>query len=430
MSGLAERARAVLDDNWLGDATRPGPHLYPHQWSWDAAFAAIGYATFAPERGWQELRSLFRGQWSSGLLPHIVFHPGTEAYFPGPEVWRTDLSPAAPRDVQTSGIVQPPLHASAALRLFRVDPDREQLADLFPRLVAWHDYLDRERDPEDDGCVAIRHPWESGQDDSPAWDPALEAVPAEAGPPPYRRVDLTMVAAHQRPTDLDYGHYMALVERFKRHRYDELEIRRRSPFLAEEVVFNALLVRAGEDLAALAQALGHDDSRFRAQAARTRDAMNERLWSERLGRYVSRDLRTGRLLPASVSATFVPLFAGVPDPARAGALLDLLSSRRFWPTASGGFAVPSSDRLSPAFSPRRYWRGPVWVNLNWLIHEGLIRYGFGDQAEALRAMTIELVSRSGFREYFDPRDGEGLGAASFTWTAALTLDLLRLRQTT
>src|SRR3712207_6991915 len=42
--------------------------------------------------------------------------------------------------------------------------------EAFPRLAAWHEYLYRERDPEEEGLVYIRHPWESGMDNSPMWD--------------------------------------------------------------------------------------------------------------------------------------------------------------------------------------------------------------------------------------------------------------------
>ena len=90
---LAEKAKAVLESNWMGHATKPAPNLYPHQWSWDSAFIATGYAHYNQGRAEQEMRSLFAGQWSNGLLPHIVFNSAVNDYKPGPEFWRTDLSP-------------------------------------------------------------------------------------------------------------------------------------------------------------------------------------------------------------------------------------------------------------------------------------------------------------------------------------------------
>jgi len=86
--------------------------------------------------------------------------------------------------------------------------------------------------------------------------------------------------------------------------------------------------------------------------------------------------------------------------------------------------VTSASKSSPAFDPRRYWRGPVWVNVNWFFIQGLERSGLQAEAGELRRMTLELVSRSGFYEYYDPRSGEPLGASDFSWSAALTLDLL------
>jgi hypothetical protein len=115
---LARRAKGVLRHNWLGDATKPAPRLYPHQWSWDSAFIAIAYAHFNQSRAEKELRSLFRGQWENGLVPHIVFNPNAKDYSPGPRFWQTGRSPHASRDPLTSGLIQPPVHATAVLHVY------------------------------------------------------------------------------------------------------------------------------------------------------------------------------------------------------------------------------------------------------------------------------------------------------------------------
>ena len=80
---LVRQAKTVLEFNWTGNYTQPGPRLYPHQWSWDSALIAIGYARYDPERAGQELRHLFEAQWKNGLLPQIVFNPEFHGYFPG-----------------------------------------------------------------------------------------------------------------------------------------------------------------------------------------------------------------------------------------------------------------------------------------------------------------------------------------------------------
>src|SRR5215470_14481898 len=116
---LLDRAQRVLDANWTGEATLASRSLYPHQWSWDAAFVAIGRSWSEPARAMRELESMFRAQWANGMLPHIRFDPAARDYFPGPDFWASDRVALAPAGQPTSGLTQPPLHARAALEVFR-----------------------------------------------------------------------------------------------------------------------------------------------------------------------------------------------------------------------------------------------------------------------------------------------------------------------
>ena len=430
MDALVETARAVLEHNWLGGATRPGPRLYPHQWSWDSAFNAIGWSHVDWDRAATELRTLFAAQWPNGMLPHIVFSDGASEYFPGPDVWDTPQFDGQPR---TSGIVQPPVHALAVRLVAERAPSPEQgralLGDLFEPLRAWHDYLYRERDHDGTGLVAIRHPWESGMDDSPVWDPALVAIPLDpATTPTYRRVDLTLVEADQRPDAADYDYYVALVEAFKRAHYDEARMRETCPFWVVDPLFNSALACGGEELATIAEAVGADPDPFRSAAAHTTRALNDRLWDPELGLYVSYDRRRRMPLRAPIVACFAPLLTAAPNERQMHALTTTMTSMRFWPPHERGVGVTSYDRLAPGFSRRQYWRGPVWANVNWLLARGMRRHGLAAPAERLDGETLELVERSGYWEYYDPLNGEGLGSERFSWTAALVLDILATKR--
>ena len=91
------------------------------------------------------------------------------------------------------------------------------------------------------------------------------------------------------------------------------------------------------------------------------------------------------------------------------------------------YPVPSVAASEPSFEPDfasgLIWRGPSWVNTNWLLIGGLWLHGHGGVADELTERTLEMVARGGFREFFDPRTVTGHCAESFGWTA-LVLDLL------
>lgn len=426
---LARQARMVLDFNWTGSYTQPSPRLYPHQWSWDSAFIALGYAHYDTERAASELTSLFRGQWANGLLPHIVFNPEIEGYFPGSGFWRTGGSPHAPGEVGTSGVVQPPVHATAALRLYRsMDPARGQefLENLFPRLVAWHEYLHRERDPDGGGLVYIRHPWESGMDNAPTWDPIMQRIRIRPGAVPgYQRRDMQFVSAADRPKDAEYDRFTYLIDLFAGHGYDEARIREECPFLVEDVLFNSLLCGADRDLAEVSRLLGRDGSLHERRSEEAARAMNARLWDEEHGVYLGFDRVTGGTVRVyDAIGGFLPLFAGIPDGERAQRLVENLAAGGFCLQDNGCYPVASYDRHGFGFSPVRYWRGPVWVNVNWMLMHGLERYGYPEHAARLRQTVLDLVRGAGFYEYFDPTSGRGHGSDFFSWTAALLLDIL------
>ena len=430
---LETRARAILEQNWDGFYTRPAAGLYPHQWSWDSAFIAIANAHIDVERAITEMKSLFKGQWANGLLPHIVYHKYSETYFPGPDFWRTDRCPHAPDEPKTSGIVQPPVHATAVLHILRCINDRDRAHTfarmMFPRLVAWHDYLYCKRDPEGDGLVCIRHPWESGQDNSPVWDAVLKRIqPKPEEIPSYRRKDTVFVSGDERPETSDYDRYVYLIKLFYDRNYDEAAICRDTPFRVQDVLFNTLLIKAEQDLAEIARYLHENPTKFENRAEWSARRMNEKLWDEKHGIYFDYDVVNQTILDVHVAAGFSPLYAGVPGREQANRIMDYLNSFAFCPIGENCYAVPSYDRAAPGYSPKKYWRGPIWMNINWLLYRGVRAYGYDAYADWIRRSMLELPARFGFYEYYDPDEGGGHGSKDFSWTAALVLDFIHEEQ--
>jgi glycogen debranching enzyme len=421
---LAEAARAVLAANWMGVSTVPSPRQYPHQWGWDAAYIAIGWSWIDPGRAATELESLLRGQWEDGRVPHIVFDPRVDedAYFPGPGFWRT-----GPDGIATSGLTQPPLHARAALEVAQRTPDGEAargfLRRVFPQLAAQHAYLAERRNAGGSGLAAIVHPWESGLDDSPAWDEPLAAVelPPE-GVAPYERRDLAHVDPRDRPTHFAYDRFVHLARSYRDGGYADEGLADRSAFLIEDPLFNAIWLWSVDALVAIAELIGEDAGPYREAADGLHGALMERLWDGE--RFLALDLRAGRLIDRRTILSLGPLLDPSLSSDVAGALAEQLESPHF--RTEDGLGVASSDLLAPEFDRRRYWRGPIWASLNWLLARGLRMHGLVTEADALDEGTLRLVSGAGMREYFDPLTGEGRGSDDFSWTAAVVTDILSL----
>jgi hypothetical protein len=365
-------------------------------------------------------------------VPHIVFDPDVEedAYFPGPGFWRSAAVPDGPADVGTSGLTQPPLHARAALevaeRMGDADAARAFLERVFPRLAAQHAYLAGRRNAGGAGLAAIVHPWESGLDDSPAWDEPLAAVELpDGGVAPYERRDLRHVDPAERPTDAAYDRFVHLARAYRDGGYADGDLADRAGFLVEDPLFNAIWLWSTHALAEIAGRIGADAGPFREAAGGLSAALVSRLWDGERRRFLPRDLRAGRLVDRRTVLSLGPLLD--PDlPADiARAVAAELESPHF--RTSDGIGVASSDLTGPDFDPRRYWRGPVWANLNWLLARGLRQHGLTAEADRLDETTLRLVAGGGMREYFDPLTGDGRGSEDFSWTAAMVLDILRHR---
>ncbi len=421
---LLDSAIKTLRLNDAGIFTKPGPRQYPHQWNWDSALIALGLSYFDLPRALVEVRSLLSGQWKDGLLPHIIYHDQPSDYFPTAAFWGTQSNPNCPPG-GTSGITQPPLLTTILRRIHQRIPIKEFISEVFSALMAWHRWLHSARDADGSRLAAIIHPWESGTDDSPRWLTVMQAIqPMDV--PEFKRGDLTHVRQDERPYQPDYERFMYLISIFRKHGYDPAALMRYSPFLVQDVLFNAILHQADQDLEALALELDRPTVEIRAWLQAYQAGFTRAFWHEHSGLFLDYDLQNKLPIQVNTAATFTPLFAGLASPEQAARLVrdHLNNPDEYAPTADQPYMLTSTSRREPAWDPRRYWRGPVWIIMNWLVSHGLARYGYEGLAEQIKQHSVDLMIRSGFREYYDPRDGSGCGSIDFSWSAALAIDWL------
>lgn len=252
---------------------------------------------------------------------------------------------------------QPPVLALATHLLQETSPDRDWLAQMYPLLSGYVRWDLDNRDSDGTGLVEWRiegdpncRSGESGMDNSPRFDNA---------------------------TQLD------------------------------ATDFNAFVAHECELLAQFAEQLGKSDeaARWRREHRRLCELIDSRLWNDRLGFYVDYDVDKGAQSPALASAGFMPLVCGAPSPERATRLAQALTD----PTMFGApLPIPSIAVRDTEHYQKDMWRGPVWVNINWLAARGFERYGMDREAAMLRKKTMaeieKYVSSHGtFFEFYDDR---------------------------
>lgn len=429
-----QAAKTVLEMNDRGIYTVPTSiGLYPHQWLWDSCFTAIGIRHYDVERAKTEILSLFAGQWSNGMVPNVI-HSGGKHDRDG-TIWRSWLNPNAPSEVSTSGITQPPVIAEAVVRIgekLNKSEKRSWYQTVYPALIAYHQWIYTDRDPHGEGLAILVHPWECGLDNTPPWMAELHdhqlafwitAVKKLHLTPLFTmlRRDTKRIPAAERLDTIDALALYSTQRRLRRKNYDIKRILSHSMFTIEDVSFNSILIRANSHLQDIAKYLRKEIPTELLESMQKTEKAMEQLWDPYASQYFSREFVSHRLIKIPSIATLLPLYAGNITKERAKHLVSLLEDEHQFGTQ---YPIPSTPINSDWFREDCYWQGPTWVNTNWLIIDGLRRYGYKDHADALTEATIEMVKHAGFNEYFSPITGKPAGAQNFSWTAALTIDLL------
>lgn len=350
-------------------AVVPSKIGYVGLWQWDAYFIAVGLRHGDPGLAMEQLDLAFRFPTATGQLPDVVHDTGVLAS-------SDDLPPGDRATLRRAGssmadpsvpvpLTKPPLAAWALRKVLERVDDPGWAAQAWQTVARSQEWWFAESDLDHDGMPEYGHPYSSGLDDSPIFDHEL----------PVASPDLASYLVVQDEELADHFHGLGDRVLEERHRRRAAETLR-------------LLVAMWDESAGL----------FRARAA-------------------------GRPLEEYTAVSLLPLLTGrLPDRIATRLVRALDDPEEF----AAPYGVPTVALGDVRFSPERMWRGPVWVNINALLVEGLGKSGHPARGRELAEATMRLVCHGGGpHEYFNPLTGEKASHAttSFGWSAALFIDL-------
>lgn len=281
-----------------------------------------------------------------------------------------------------------PVGAYCLLKLYRsgqlsgesVNPYRALLEESFPNLLRWHAWWMPHRDGNGDGLL------EYGSDPVPSADPRWEYHNQQAA---------------KFESGLDNSPL-----------YDNVPFNTATnTFELADVGLNALYALDAWSLAQLAVELGQAQqaAALEREFHEVKARINRELWNEAQGIYQNKHW-DGRFSPSLAPTLFYPLLAGIASPEQADRLVreHLLKEDEFW----GEWVIPSVARSDATYHEQNYWRGRIWPPFNFLVCEGLRRYGYDDVAHQLARKSLRLFlgewdTESHYHENYNAETGDG-----------------------
>lgn len=386
---------------------KPSPETYPFQFFWDTCFHVfILCALDKPAMAGKHLTSLFALQEDDGFVGHIIYWNNV---LPGRATDIFQSKPGLGLDLvrtHMSALIQPPIAAQAAARIFAATEDEKFLTGLLPKLKSYYKWIARNRDFDDDGLVTIISPFESGMDWKPTFDPVLGFSGGKA--------DWRLFVKGVR---VDVRNFM--------HNYDLKKIRQKNYFRVKEAGMNAIYIQNLYVLADLCEIVDDPEAiHFCTLADAALESLMALMYDAEDAAFYDVYGPENKKIKILTPTIFFPLAIEGMNRSVAEKVIDRHFHKK--EEFAADYPVPSVALNDPSFSSEEslyLWRGPTWVYLDWFLHGILMRYGYTAEAKSLTTTVLDLIDKSGFREYYDPHTGQGMGAKDFTW-AGLVIDMI------
>ncbi|MDF9798397.1 glycogen debranching enzyme [Catalinimonas alkaloidigena] len=418
---IRERVRKLMHDNMISGYsksagsefhfTQPSPGRYPYQFFWDTCLHIfILSALEEHDMAKRHLQSLFALQEEDGFVGHMIYWNNvlpkriTDIFQSKPSLKRKLFRS------HMSALIQPPLAAQAALRIYKSCGDREFLQQMLPKLKKYYHWIARNRDFHGDGLISIISNFESGMD----WKPTFDVVVGF----PEKQADWRLFC---RVVAVDIRNFW--------HNYNFRKIGEKDYFLVKDAGFNTIYAQNLQAMAKICEELEDRDAKqFTKLAAQVIQSMLDILYDKRSAAFLDVYGKHNRKVNVLTPTIFFPLvIKEMPDE-----ICKRVIDKHFFHQNEFGapFPIPSVAKNHPSFNPDQstyIWRGPTWILLNWFMHQFFLEKGYTKEAQHLVKSIKKLVGKSGFREYYHPFNGEGNGAHDFTW-AGLVVDMINMEK--
>lgn len=379
----------------------PSEKKYPHQWLWDSCFHSIVNSQLNPDWAKKELKTLLSAVDERGFLPSIIRWQGG--------LWMDAI--AWPLfSGKYSRLTQPPVVAIAVEEVFRRTRDVGFVKEVLMPLEKYYHWLERERDPDGDHLVSIIHPWE-GADDSPAFDKPL------------------LGKNEGRPSPLAvYFSFYKLLADYSLMGWNLKRILASGLFNVENVMFNCIYAQSLRSLGRMFASISNQEKsrEYKRKADLVEKAILDLMFDPEKELFFD-VVHKGEAYEHNSTVTISSLFPIILDTIPKAIVEKLVKNHlanpvEFWLP----YPIPFVSKEEISFNPKNnvlLWRGPVWINTNWFLWKGLLKHGYKDLAKELAGKTIELVEKSGFREFYNPFTGKGEGQENYSWST-LVVDML------
>jgi Glycosyl hydrolase family 63 C-terminal domain len=361
-SSLTKRMGNVIGrSGWLVSDSDYLPYF-----TWDSSFNGLLSSIEDPETAKETIRTVLRYQLPNGMVSQLSDWVGGAG------------------GIVNMACSNPPVTSLCAWKLYQRWGDKQFLEEVYPRLLRWHDWWPKHSDGNQNGLLE----WGSA---AGGWKQSLLATGWDDTP----HFNGSGFAGTQ--------------------------------MTADAVDLNSLWSLDAETLSKMAAVLGRQEEaqRLRREHEQMNRLINEKLWNEELGLYCSRlwseDGKPGVFLTRIVPLNFYPLLCGAPDQKRAQRVLATLTDpKKFW----GTWMLPTLPYDDPEYSKQEYWKGHVWGPSNYLVWQGIQRYGSPRQKAEFARRSVDLfmrnwTARGTCNENYRSTDGTGDDHPHYTWGALL-----------